>query len=30
VLPLPRAHAWGRLVADELARFQAVNDAGER
>ena len=22
-LPLPRAHAWARLVADELRRFQA-------
>jgi pimeloyl-ACP methyl ester carboxylesterase len=23
-LPLPRAHTWGRLVADELVRFQAA------
>jgi acetyl esterase/lipase len=26
-LPLPRAHTWARLIADELARFQAINGA---
>jgi dienelactone hydrolase len=24
-VPLPRAHAWARLVADEVARFESAN-----